>query len=102
LDPGDNLYKKYHSKGSQNRTGYSNRDVDKWLEEARRTTDRQKATDIYERIVRQITEDAVLLPLAYPDYLFASRADLAGIGEFTLDSWYEFTKYAAEWAPANR
>jgi len=102
LDPGDNLYKKYHSKGSQNRTGYSNRDVDKWIEEARRTTDRQKATDIYERIVRQITEDAVFLPLAYPDYVFASRADLAGIGEFTLDSWYEFTKYAAEWAPANR
>lgn len=99
LDPGDNLYKKYHSRGSQNRTGYHNPQVDAWLEEARRTTDRAKAIPLHEKIVKEITRDAVFLPLAYPDYLFAARADLAGIEEYTLDSWYEFTKYAAEWRP---
>jgi peptide/nickel transport system substrate-binding protein len=97
LDPGDNLYKKYHSKGSQNRTGYSNPKVDKLLEEARRNTDRKKAIPLYEKIVALVTKDAVFLPLAYPDYLFAARAELAGIEDYTLDSWYEFTKYAAEW-----
>jgi peptide/nickel transport system substrate-binding protein len=99
LDPGDNLYKKYHSKGSQNRGGYANPQVDAWLEEARRTTDRTKAIAIYERIVEQITEDAVFLPIAYPEYIFATRADFTGVEESTLDSWYEFTKYAAEWKP---
>jgi peptide/nickel transport system substrate-binding protein len=102
LDPGDNLYKKYHSKGSQNRNSYSNRELDKLLVEARRTTNREKAAALYERIVRQITSDAVFLPLAYPDYLFAARADLAGIEDYTLDSWYEFTKYAVEWTPVKR
>lgn len=99
LDPGDNLYKKYHSKGSQNRGGYSNAQVDKLLEEARQTTDRKKAIALYEKVVAQITKDAVFLPLAYPDYVFATRGDLAGLEEYTLDSWYEFTKFAAEWKP---
>lgn len=100
LDPGDNLYKKYHSRGSQNRNGYHNAQVDAWLEQARRTTDREKAVPLYERAVEQITRDAVFLPLAYPEYLFAARSDLAGIEDYTLDSWYEFLKYAAEWKPA--
>lgn len=99
LDPGDNLYKKYHSRGSQNRTGYSHAQVDKWLEEARRSTNRGDAVRLYRRIVEQITEDAVFLPIAYPDYVFAARAELAGIEEYTLDSWYEYTKFAAEWKP---
>ncbi len=99
LDPGDNLYKKYHSRGSQNRNEYRNTQVDTWLEEARRTTDRARATDLYARVVEAITRDAVFLPLAYPDYLFAVRPGLTGIEEYILDSWYEFTKYAAEWKP---
>lgn len=99
LDPGDNLYKKYHSRGSQNRNGYAHPQVDAWLEEARRSTDRSRAIALYENVVRQITADAVFLPLAYPDYLFALRPELDGIHESTLDSWYEFTKYAGEWKP---
>lgn len=101
LDPGDNLYKKYHSRGSQNRTGYRNAELDALLEQARSTPQRSRAVPLYERIVRQITEDAVFLPVAYPDYLFASRRDLEGITDYTLDSWYEFPKYAAEWRAGN-
>jgi len=99
LDPGDNLYKKYHSRGSQNRNGYSNPRVDNLLEEARRTSDREKAVALYRQIVAAVNVDAVFLPLAYPEYLFASRADLQGIEDYTLDSWYEFTKFAVEWKP---
>jgi peptide/nickel transport system substrate-binding protein len=99
LDPGDNLYKKYHSRGSQNRIGYANAQVDQWLEQARRSTRRDDAVRLYRRIVQQVSEDAVFLPLAYPEYVFAARSDLAGLADFTLDSWYEFTKFAAEWRP---
>ncbi len=102
LDPGDNLYKKYHSRGSQNRTGYHHVEVDKLLEAARRTTNRGDAVRLYRRIVAQVTDDAVFLPLAYPDYIFAARPELAGIEEYTLDSWYEFTKFAAEWKPEEK
>jgi peptide/nickel transport system substrate-binding protein len=99
LDPGDNLYKKYHSRGSQNRTGYADSQVDAWLEAARSAPDREAAIPLYLRIVERVTEAAVFLPVAYPEYVFAARAELAGIEDYTLDSWYEFTKYAAEWAP---
>lgn len=97
LDPGDNLYKKYHSRGSQNRTGYSDAQVDAWLEQARSAPSREAAIELYVKIVERVTEAAVFLPLAYPDYLFAARAEIDGIEDYTLDSWYEFTKYAAEW-----
>jgi len=102
LDPGDNLYKKFHSRGSQNRIGYQDAEVDRLLEQARSTLDRERAAVLYEEIVRRVTDSAVFLPLAYPDYLFAARPDLAGIENYILDSWYEFTKYAAEWKPRPR
>lgn len=99
LDPGDNLYKKYHSRGSQNRNGYSDPQVDAWLEQARSAPSREAAIELYRKIVERVTEAAVFLPLAYPEYLFAARAELRGIEDYTLDSWYEFTKYAVEWKP---
>jgi peptide/nickel transport system substrate-binding protein len=104
LDPGDNLYKKYHSGGSQNRMGFRDAELDGWLTEVRSLpvaapAERERAIAMYRRIVERITDAAVFLPLAYPDYLFALRPELAGVEEYTLDSWYEFTKYAAEWKP---
>jgi hypothetical protein len=53
---------------------------------------------LYLRLVRRLTEEAVFLPIAYPDYLFAADARVAGLGEFVCDSWYEFPKYAHEWS----
>ncbi len=100
LDPGDNLFKKYHSRGSQNYGAYSNPEVDRLLEQVRAVgpARRPLARRLYLRLVRLLTEEAVFLPIAYPDYLFAADARVAGLGEFVCDSWYEFPKYANEWS----
>jgi len=100
LDPGDNLFKKYHSRGSQNYGGYRNPEVDRLLERVRALgpARRPLARRLYLRLVRRLTEEAVFLPIAYPDYLFAADARVAGLGEFVCDSWYEFPKYAHEWS----
>ncbi len=100
LDPGDNLFKKYHSRGSQNYGAYNNREVDRLLERVRAVgpARRPLARRLYLRLVRLLTEEAVFLPIAYPDYLFAADVRVAGLGEFVCDSWYEFPKYANEWS----
>ncbi len=100
LDPGDNLFKKYHSRGSQNYGAYSNAEVDRLLERVRAVgpARRPLARRLYLRLVRLLTEEAVFLPIAYPDYLFAADARVAGLDEFVCDSWYEFPKYANEWS----
>jgi peptide/nickel transport system substrate-binding protein len=103
LDPGDNLAKKYATGGSQNYGGYSNPEVDAMLRRARSLSardagERALARRFYGEIVEMVNTDAVFLPIAYPDYVFAADARLAGLDEFVCDSWYEFPKYAHEWS----
>lgn len=124
LDPHDNLYKKFHSRGSQNYIGYSNPGVDALLERARAIggtgVSPVTARRLYRHLVKLLTDDAVFLPLAYPDYVFAADARLSlgfsgesGSGaRFTpspdevgieghppvCDSWYEFPKFAHQWS----
>ncbi|MFQ5926172.1 MAG: ABC transporter substrate-binding protein [Terriglobia bacterium] len=101
LDPGDNLGKKFHSRGSQNYSGYNNPDVDRLLARvrvrARTPQQRDTVRQLYRRLVARLTADAVFLPLAYPDYVFAADARLADLDEFVCDSWYQFTQFAHEW-----
>jgi peptide/nickel transport system substrate-binding protein len=99
LDPGDNLAKKYRTGGSQNYGGYSNPEVDRLLDRVRALGPEQRgaARDIYKKIVALVTTDAVFLPVAYPEYVFAASVNVGGIDELICDSWYEFTKYAHEW-----
>jgi len=116
LDPGDNLGKKFHSRGSQNYMGYVNTEVDRLLARVRALPPqrRAEARRLYRQLVEVVTADAVFLPLAYPDYVFAAdarlslgphsqppsaesgRAPLAGPP--ILDSWYEFPKFAHRWS----
>jgi len=100
LDPGDNLAKKYRTGGSQNYGAYSNPEMDRLLDQVRALgpEQRERARAIYQKIVAMVTADAVFLPVAYPEYVFAADTRLAGIDEFVCDSWYEFPKYAHEWS----
>jgi peptide/nickel transport system substrate-binding protein len=104
LDPGDNLFKKFHSKGSQNAMGYSDNLVDMMLTEARAVADPLTASPLYRRVMEKLRDQAVFLPLAYPDYLFAVGARVSGIEPAVVDSWYEFPKHAHRWSltPAKR
>ncbi len=117
LDPGDNLGKKFHSRGSQNYMGYSNTEVDRLLARARALPPQRRgeARRLYRELVERVTADAVFLPLAYPDYVFAADARLS-LGPYSqpampeesgkaqlagppvMDSWYEFPKFAHYWS----
>ncbi len=97
LDPGDNLYKKFHSRGSQNYMGYSNETVDRMLDECRAAADPEAAKDLYVRLMEFLRGEAVLLPHANPDYLFGARTRVGGIEPAIVDSWYEFTRNAWRW-----
>jgi peptide/nickel transport system substrate-binding protein len=99
LDPGDNLYKKFHSKGSQNYGVYSNPEVDRRLEEVRALppSERERAKRLYRELVALLISEAAWIPLVYPEYVFAADARVTGLGEFVCDSWYELPKFAHEW-----
>ncbi len=93
-DPGDNLTKKYRTGGSQNGMGYSNPELDEILDRAVAELDRDKARKIYLQALEIITEEASNIPLAYPDYVFVTRKSVTGVGDFILDNFYEFTRFA--------
>lgn len=98
LDPDMNLYKKFHTGGSQNTMAYSNQEVDRLLQEGRSTLDREKRKEIYRKLLAILLEEQPFIPLAYPDYVFAARKDLRGIQDGMLvDSWYYFTRQAYRW-----
>lgn len=64
----------------QNRTEYSNPEVDKLLAEARKELDKEKRKDLYEQIQKIIMEDAPWVPLYYDNFVIAANANLKGIG----------------------
>jgi peptide/nickel transport system substrate-binding protein len=97
LDPGDNIFKKFHSRGSQNYSGLKSESIDKLIEECRRTVDPEVAAPMFARLMKQLREEAVFLPLAYPDYLYGIGGRVSGIRPSTVDSWYEFPRHAASW-----
>ena len=47
--------------------------------------------------MERLEQEAVFLPLAYPDYLFAARTRVAGFREGVADSWYEYSRHAWRW-----
>ena len=72
-DPGVLIRLLYHSKGSQNYWGYSNADVDKWVEEADSVYDLAKAKALYNKALTQITDDASTVQLAWWNIYYGMR-----------------------------
>lgn len=97
LDPWDNLFKKFHSGGSQNYMGFRNETIDRMLDEARLATEPEAGKDLYLRLMRQLREEAVLLPLVYPDYLYGIASTVTSLSHAVVDSWYEFPRNAYLW-----
>lgn len=65
------LYPLFHSseKGNNNMTFYSNPEVDKLLEEARKETNEEKRYELYREAEKKILEDAPIVPIYF--YQFA-------------------------------
>ena len=53
--------------GGNNYSGYSNPNVDKWIEEARQISDPAVRMDLYRKVYAQLKEDVPLIPI-YTDY----------------------------------
>ena len=59
----DTFYDQYFHTGVTKRTGYSNPDLDKLIEEEQRTGDQKKRVSILQQAGRIIMEDALIVPL---------------------------------------
>lgn len=80
LDADYTLYALLHSSqhSGDNRSRYSNDQVDEWLEAARRTSDQARRRELYARVHRAVHEDLPYLTLYYPLSSYAKSVRLQG------------------------
>jgi peptide/nickel transport system substrate-binding protein len=76
-----NQYNLFHS-ASQGAAGntfyYSNPDVDKMIESARKETDEQKRLKLYEKVMQKEIDDAVYVPIRNYEHLAAYSKNVSG------------------------
>ncbi len=75
-------------KNARNRSRYRNPELDRLLDEAVATADREKAKTLYVQAQQIISRDVPMLPLWYPDVMVISRQ---GIGNIKVDSSNDFS-----------
>lgn len=89
LEP--NGYKPLFLKGNSNNfMGYENPELDKKWEEGVVETDEAKRKEIYEEIQKEIIDDMVVYPIAYPKSIVAVNKKYGGIDEAKLVPIYMF------------
>ncbi len=71
VDPDEFTYPIFHTDAQWNQQGYSDSEVDGWLEAGRRTFDRSARRDIYQKVQARIARDA---PMAF---LYANARTVA-------------------------
>jgi len=77
-DPDEFLYRAFHSGGSTNVFKYSDGDVDRDLDEARRLSDPAGRKAIYDRLQMKLACSGPIAAIAYGTLFSAARADLKG------------------------
>jgi len=76
-DPDYWLYRFFKSDGSLNRAFYENDDVDRWLEEARMTSNQEEREELYRNVLRKvIAEDIVFYPLAHSTQIYVMQNEV--------------------------
>jgi peptide/nickel transport system substrate-binding protein len=63
IDADGNVANFFFTKGSQNAMGYSNSEVDSWLNDARSTQDVAKRRDLYGKVIKKIQDDNPIIYL---------------------------------------
>jgi len=86
-DPIDVLFPHYHPKGSDNPLGYSNSQVQRWIEQAAVEPDRLKRKDMYLKIQRKVLEDVPWLLLWAPIENYAMQRYVMGYDHVPFDSF---------------
>jgi len=78
-DPDYFLSKHYESKGAEaKKTGYSNPDVDSWLQKARATFDQKERMDYYTKVQEQVFVDSPNIFLFYLNELVGQNKRVKG------------------------
>lgn len=77
-DP-DGIYGALYTGGPGNLVKYSRPDVDKWLDEARQTSDRAERKKLYDQVQAQVAKDVVYIPLLFDYYGNVFRKDISGL-----------------------
>jgi ABC-type transport system substrate-binding protein len=86
-DPIDVLQPHYHPKGSDNPLGYSNSQVQRWIEQAAVEPDRLKRRDLYVKIQVKVLEDVPWLLLWAPVENYAMQRSVMGYDHVPFDSF---------------
>ena len=76
------------TRSSRNRSRYSNPELDKLLDEAVNTYDRQKARELYVKIQEIISRDVPVIPLWYQSNVVIARKNVQNIQVNATGDWY--------------
>ncbi|MGL4730709.1 MAG: ABC transporter substrate-binding protein [Clostridium sp.] len=88
-DP-DGYSSAFVSDGDMNAQFYVNKELDKLWEDGAKEIDTNKRKEIYEKIQKQLAEDAVVYPIEYTKSLVTVNAKFGGIEEAKLVPIYMF------------
>jgi len=79
-------------RGGQNRMRYCNPQVDRWIEEAERATDRQVKIDLYAKVQQTLSEELPQIYLWYTSNVLVARARVGNIEIDSSGSWHFIAK----------
>ncbi|MGL4850394.1 MAG: ABC transporter substrate-binding protein [Clostridium sp.] len=83
FDPDDHTYKVFGTDKNSNFSGYSNKEVDKLLKEARSIEDPAKRKELYDKFQVEMAKDTPYTFMAYIDAIFVADKNIEGISETT-------------------
>lgn len=84
FDPDDHTYKVFGTDQNSNYSGYSNKEVDRILKEARNTEDDNKRKELYKEFQEAISKDMPYTFIAYLDAIFVGDSNIKGISKDTV------------------
>lgn len=84
FDPDDHTYKVFGTEKGANYNAYSNKTVDKLLQQAREKEDKEDRLPLYKEFQEELAKDPAYTFIAYIDAIYAGKANITGITEDTL------------------
>jgi ABC-type oligopeptide transport system substrate-binding subunit len=90
------LARKFTARGGQNRTGFSDPEVERLLAEAEAEQRLGTRVELVRAAQRRLSELVPWIPVAYAQNLFASSKRVATLPFRVVESWYEFPRLLAE------
>lgn len=91
FDRNENIYEQFHSKGTRNFTGYANPQVDRWLKQAKQTSDPKEKRSLLRSVHQAVHDDN---PMIFLWTLDSYAAVSTSVQNVNIHPFYFFT-----WAP---